>query len=570
MKRNRKRIAGPEGLELFEEAAHVLRNAPLQLWLRYYLGTAPFVLGLLFFWADMSRSAWADQHVAAAALGMAVLFVWMKCWQAVFVAGLHARLAGEPPPEFPASRVRALVFTQAALQPTGLLALPLSLATVFFFPSAFGFYQALSVTGSGDAPGLRAAAGRAMRLGTAWPGLNFLLVALFALAAFMLFINLGGLLALLPYLVKMFLGVESTFTRAGATAFLNTTFIAASAGVGWLVLDPVVKTVFLLRCFYADSVHSGEDLRVELRRAVATNRAAAGAVVLALGLMAPGALHAADAPTPPPSPRASAPLQPSVAPQELDRSLDEVLRRAEFSWRLPRERMQQAGPETWWDRFIESVRASLETFRKWLLRKLGDLAMWLRDVITRFFPSGGSRGTGTGWITGVNTLAFLLLAIAVSALAILFLRLWKQTRSRKVIAAEAVGAAPDLNDENIVADQLPEDGWLQLARDMMQQGNLRLALRALYLASLAHLGRREVVRIARFKTNRDYELEVRRRARALPELQEAFSRNVGRFDRAWYGLHEVTADALDEFESDVNRIRSLGTPAPALQTRAPA
>jgi len=565
MKRNRKRIAGPDGIELFEEAAHLLRGAPLALWLRYYLGVAPFVLGLLFFWADMSRNAWASQHVAGAAAGLAVLFVWMKCWQAVFVAGLHAQLSGEPPPEFPRSRAVQLVVTQAALQTTGLVLLPLALVTVFLFPAALGFYQSLTFTGTGATPGLRAAAGRALRLGTVWPGLNYLLVALFALAAFMLFINIAALLGFLPQFARMFLGVESTFTRAGAMAFLNTTFIAACAGVAWLVLDPVVKAVFLLRCFYAECVHSGEDLRVDLRRAIARSRAALAALALLAGLsglFSPVRLAGAEPPPPPAMPK------PAVAPQELSESLDEVLRRAEFAWRLPRERTVQTGPETWWDRFIASVRESLEKFRVWVLRKLGDLAMWVRDMIARFFPSGGSRSSGTGWITGVNTFAFLLLAVALSVLAILFLRLWKQSRSRKVIAAEAVAAAPDLNDENVVADQLPEDGWLALAQDMMRQGNLRLALRALYLATLAHLARREVVRIARFKTNLEYEREVRRRARALPELQDAFARNVGRFDRAWYGLHEVTPAALGEFESDVQRIRLTGTPAPVATAAA--
>ena len=124
------------------------------------------------------------------------------------------------------------------------------------------------------------------------------------------------------------------------------------------------------------------------------------------------------------------------------------------------------------------------------------------------------------------------------------------------IVAAAVSATPDLNDENIAADQLPEEGWLKMAREMIAQGNLRLALRAFYLAGLANLAARQMIAIASFKSNREYETELRRRARALPVVQNAFSQNVAAFDRAWYGLHEVTQEALQQFQTNLEQIRA--------------
>ena len=108
----------------------------------------------------------------------------------------------------------------------------------------------------------------------------------------------------------------------------------------------------------------------------------------------------------------------------------------------------------------------------------------------------------------------------------------------------------------LLADQLPEEGWLGLAREMMARGDLRLALRAFYLAGLANLASRGLIAIAVFKSNREYEAELRRRARVQPVTQTAFSQNVAAFDRAWYGLHEVTQEALQEFQSNLERIRS--------------
>ena len=117
-------------------------------------------------------------------------------------------------------------------------------------------------------------------------------------------------------------------------------------------------------------------------------------------------------------------------------------------------------------------------------------------------------------------------------------------------------ARPDLNDENLTAAQLPEGEWLELARELLGKGDLRLALRAFYLATLAHLAAREIVSIARFKSNYDYQAEVNRRARGSPELRAAFAANVSSFDQAWYGLYDVTAEALAQFQSNFERIRS--------------
>jgi hypothetical protein len=159
-------------------------------------------------------------------------------------------------------------------------------------------------------------------------------------------------------------------------------------------------------------------------------------------------------------------------------------------------------------------------------------------------------------MTLTQLLMYLLLAVVLCVLAVLLLRAWQRRLRHAAVNAEAVTAVPDLRDENVGADQLPEDGWLQLARDMMSQGELRLALRALYLSSLAHLAERGLVKLEKFKSNRDYEREVRRRARAHQGLPEAFADNVFVFDRAWYGLHVVTSEMLARFEQNFQRIKA--------------
>jgi hypothetical protein len=112
---------------------------------------------------------------------------------------------------------------------------------------------------------------------------------------------------------------------------------------------------------------------------------------------------------------------------------------------------------------------------------------------------------------------------------------------------------PDLTDENVGADQLPEDGWTRLARELLERGEYRLALRAFYLATLAHLAEHQFITLARFKSNREYQQELQRRGHVLAELLPPFNENVSAFERVWYGTHPVNQDAVVQFASNVER-----------------
>jgi uncharacterized membrane protein len=185
---------------------------------------------------------------------------------------------------------------------------------------------------------------------------------------------------------------------------------------------------------------------------------------------------------------------------------------------------------------------------------------WLRKALEWIFgnrePYSRSGSVGTGWISQLHWVLVALLAVLVVILVVMLLRIWQRRVRKEEVAARAEPAVPDVADENVGADQLPEDEWSRLARDLIERGDLRLALRAYYLASLAHLATRNLVSLARFKSNRDYERELNRRRHALPEVADRFSANVSVFDRTWYGLHEVTRDLLDQFAGNVEKIKA--------------
>ena len=135
--------------------------------------------------------------------------------------------------------------------------------------------------------------------------------------------------------------------------------------------------------------------------------------------------------------------------------------------------------------------------------------------------------------------------------------LWK-FRPRKKTPAFPVSAGPrdvDLTNEGLLASDLPEDEWLQMAERYAASGDLRLALRALYLGTLALLNHRGLVSIHACKSNRDYEGELRRRSRDTG-LTQIFRSNIRSFEQSWYGFHQVTSDQLQTFRDNLGRMRS--------------
>jgi hypothetical protein len=118
---------------------------------------------------------------------------------------------------------------------------------------------------------------------------------------------------------------------------------------------------------------------------------------------------------------------------------------------------------------------------------------------------------------------------------------------------------PELEGENVMADELPEDEWLRLGRELLARGEFRLATRAFFLASLAMLADRELLILARYKSNRDYERELVRRGGAGSECVSAFTGNRRVFEAVWYGGHFIDAAGLAEFENRLLDLRGGGS-----------
>ncbi|MFN2621774.1 MAG: hypothetical protein ABR611_02920 [Chthoniobacterales bacterium] len=537
MKKKRAREQG--ALDLIEEAVHLLRSCPANGAAWYAFATLPFLSALLYFWADMSRGAFAEDHVTEAALGLALLFGWMKFGHAIFAAKLRAAITGDVA-NFSVRQAARVALSQTILQPTKFFVLPIAALITLPFARAVAFYENVTALGAGETVSdLVRDAGRQAKL---WPRPNHLTLALLLLFALFAFANLALLLLLAPHLFKALTGVETVFTRSGINV-LNTTFLAAVAALTYLCCDPLVKAIYVLRCFYGESLRSGEDLRVELRRATfAETRLVALLLGMAL-IVSPINLRAES---PPP-----------VQAPELDRSISETLNRPEYSWRMPREQTDTPPPEE-----SSSFLSGLGRWTKKIAKKIGqgisDFFDWLRRHSRPPSDNDSSRGElKSGFAGSSRILLYAVLVLASAAAIFLLIRIILQRGKTDELSAEPMTATKvDLGDETVTADQLPEDEWLALARTLIAEKEFRLAVRALFLAGLAHLAGQQIVSLAKYKSNRDYAAELRRRAADQGAMQQAFLQNMVAVERVWYGLHDVNAEMLERFHANLEEIRA--------------
>lgn len=603
MKLRRDTTARP-GIALVEEAGNLLRSAPPAAWLCYHIGAIPFVL-LLLRTITFAHSGFRGHDADAGdALLLALAFIWMKCWQAVFAERLGAHLRGIEPARWPLRRIARLIAQQTVLQPAGLLAIPASILVVVPFGWAHAWYQNVTVLGQGEG-GVMEVARRASTQSRLWPfqnhigiwlvspwllgmGLAFfflfmivlfktlpavlmLTMMLVGFGSFMLFVGLSSPLGLIicgniaaalmfvPWAAHHWFGWRTEFTLVGWHGIFNTTFLLTCFCLSYLLLDPLMKAFYVLRCFYGHSRATGEDLRIEIRpRArVAPALATTALVLLATLIAVPDRATAQDA---------AQPTTTTVDPTSLDRSIDDVLKQPEFQWRLPDEELipgqKKAGVV---GSFLEKIAQMMEDGARWVLKQLERFERALRKAL-------GGRDTeplktrSGGGPSALGTFLVYLLIAAILVVAVLLLKRWRASRkAAQPVNAVAAQPLPDIHDETVLANRLPADEWLAMARDFMAKGEWRPALRALFLSHLAALAQRELITIARGKSNHDYLRELQRRSHALPEVPPNFGANMNLFERVWYGRDPAGPELAHEFEDRLQHILWL---FPKVETEA--
>ncbi len=549
----RSKDLAPRAVDLIEEAVHLLRRHPERL-AGYYATSGPFAVALVYFWAYVTWFAPLDGEVAAGALLLALLFGFMKAGQNRFAGRLLALRSGEEAPVWRFRDWFAETVAQLRTQATGLVLVPL--AALFGVPFAwiYGHYQTATVLPRGDEEAGASRSKQAWALAQLWPVPNHWALLILSGLWFMVFLNLAVAFYLVPSLVTNWLGLRTGFALSGWST-LNSTFLALVAVLTHLLVDPLIKTYFVLRVYYGRSRQTGDDLRLVLRQESARGRmvgSLSALILIGTMFLAPPALPANETPSPSP-----APVQPQTAPARLlNPALDRVLEQPEFRWRLrPAPVPPDLQNEGIIKGFVRSTFDVIVQMVRTVIRWFEALHRWVRGLLPGDGDGGDSAAPGgrvrsaTNWMSVLQWTAYVLI---VGVAGLLLFTVWKvlshnRTAPLRSAPVPAAPVAPDLRDENVEASRLPAEGWLELARSQAAAGEWRLALRALFLATLARHAHEGLLSLARFKTNLDYESELRRRARSRQVVVEDFTRRRRQFEEVWYGSAAASDTAVREW-----------------------
>jgi hypothetical protein len=194
----------------------------------------------------------------------------------------------------------------------------------------------------------------------------------------------------------------------------------------------------------------------------------------------------------------------------------------------------------------------------------------IREWLDKSFPSSRryKKNKDSDWRPGIRGYAMALFFLLIVIGAVFLWRIRKKYRLGQTrTETQPILSSPDLTDDDIEADALPSDSWLELAGELLEKGELRTALRAFYLATLAVLGEHQQITIAKYKSNREYEKELYRRTHENASLLSAFSMQVRFFDSAWYGMHKLSRQDVDDFaqnHSEITRELKIAPEMPVL------
>ncbi len=541
------RISQADGsaVETLEEVFNLLRSNWFSLLPYYYLGTLPFTLGLVYFINDMACSSSARERILEASLGMAVLFLWMKLLQSLFCLRVLDAMRGDAPDGAPPLRALGrIIMLQGITQAAGI---PLRLLSwAFVLPTAFAcaFCNSFTVHAGQEGITLADALRKSARQSIWRIYENHCALLAISCFALMTAANAGICILLAPSLLKMFLGVESDFTRAGSVdAYLamifNTTFLSVVAAAAYLMTDPLVKAYYAVRVFYADAATTGEDLTSRLARLVRQRQALLLAAATALTAFAAPLSTDAGTGTGTGTENTAAA---STDTATLDDTIQRVISRREFAWRLPPTDYQKPRLPG----FIEGI-------GKWCMAAAHALRDFAHDMLTllkEYFQPEKPAHPIAPLLTGRNMAAAAAVLAALSAAVLLYFH-FKGRRKTAELAAIPTVKSPDLSDEKLSAEDFEESEWLRMAVDLIARGDLRLGLRALFLAGLRSLAVTETITLSNHKTNWEYYREAQRRTRRRPELSAAFLANLQMFERVWYGGHNVDVEMIGQFRNNL-------------------
>jgi hypothetical protein len=516
---------GSNPIGQIEEAIFLLRRQDLQVWSQYLLASVPLLLAVLKLVHDMS-AGYLARRCAAESLVCALTFFWASAWKAKFGGTLLASMSGSQSAA-PQAGFWHSFYLQGVLQTFKLAALPFAIVSILPIAWTSSFFRNATIEASLPGNTLGSVMVKSAKRANLNARGNWLGVAILIVIFLLTFLNVYVSFGVMPFLLRMFSGVETEFTRSVASLFTFNVFCVVTA-LTWLIVDPLFLAYAVVRCFYAEARTDGRDLLTKLRPALV-------ALLLLLTFAPTKRLSAED-------------LSGSVSKEKLAHAIQRAERSDDYAW-LRAHQPNAANEDSFFAHLVHDIDRLADTVGSWF----SDFRRWVSRLLEKNKPQIAPESKGRPASGDVRWLMYSLAAVVVVGVLVF---LWRSSISPAdpILSSSAATQTPDLNKENVLASDLPEEEWLRLARELLDQGELRLAIRAMYLSNLSYLGSQRFIQVARAKSNSIYERELRLRPRGN-ELSVPFAQSNRSFERAWYGFHEVTPEFVDTFQQSVEALR---------------
>ncbi len=540
-----KKTTGFNALQIIEEGMGVFKANLGSTLLFNLLGSVPMAIGLLFVIGDMSYGRADRNTVIDSTLLLTGLWLWNMLCQTIYRTRLVDYCCRRPPTPLSPTRLGQLFVRQAIIQPYGLLLTPLA-----WIPVLWGINAVFNIFGVDyhDQPKIKEQLQRTIRIVINNLKSIYLLLAVIWAVRFMVVLNLVVLFLAIPALLKMLFGIDTPFSQADSllTTFhliFNTTFFSSVIICCWLCVSPLEKALWATVIFYGESAAKGYDIAARLQELASRRSIKTALSALLLISLATVTLQAAPIPT------ETIKNRQAVSPQQLRRNINQVLQRREYQWKLPVPRVKNQHSHSVWIDYLHYLAKRIEETLRWLTSRM-EQRQTIRHKQHHGFLSWLNR-----WYVSVA------IAGGISLLLLLWLaRRWWLERRHRIRTNSSPTQQPmpvDLNnEEETTADIMNPNAWRELAESLLADGKIKLATRALFLATIRILSDAQLLTIARGKTNGDYLSELQRRAVHSPETIKLFSSNLLLFERLWYGNHDISKSDFVQFKNRIEHIIS--------------
>ena len=169
---------------------------------------------------------------------------------------------------------------------------------------------------------------------------------------------------------------------------------------------------------------------------------------------------------------------------------------------------------------------------------------WVASLLDRLIPDSININ-----INGLASIGPIVGITSAVIIVLIFLYVLRST-SRGLVSESVDSRDPIGHLGSLSADQA-----LSQANSLSQQGDLRGAVRYLYLSALLTIEERGLVRHDRSLTNR----ELLRLLRGDPAMRTTLKRVVEVFDRVWYGHQAIEPDEFAAYSQEISALQRRGS-----------